>query len=265
MMTNTPKKNIDYDEIADTYDQRYKRAYGPGGIAAKLLGLARDVEAGMVLEIGCGTGHWLAVLKAACPRIYGIDFSLGMLQKARKQDEVFFLVRADANHIPFPDNIFDLVFCVNALHHFDNPNRFVGETRRLLKNGGALSVIGMNPHADRDRWFIYDYFQGTYKTDLGRYPSCGAIMDWMIAAGFDRVDWSVGERIVASRTGREILEEPILRKNGTSQLTLLTRDAYNAGIDRIEAAIQAAESAGEKIVFKADISLAMVTAWVQGE
>ena len=61
--------------------------------------------------------------------------------------------------------------------HLHNPSGFVNNAHRLLKQGGTLAVIGMNPHDGRDRWFLYDYFPGTYETDLSRYPSIDAIGD----------------------------------------------------------------------------------------
>jgi hypothetical protein len=117
----------------------------------------------------------------------------------------------------------------------------------------------MNPHGGRDRWFLYDHFPGTRETDLERYPSSGAIVSWMIDAGLDAVRCGVVERLRSSRTGREILGDPMLEKNATSQLILMTDEAYSAGIARIRAAVAEAEAAGEEVVFSADISLHMVT------
>ena len=46
-MSITP---INYDEVADTYDLRYERAYNQQGIAKKLLTLAHDIEAKQIAE-----------------------------------------------------------------------------------------------------------------------------------------------------------------------------------------------------------------------
>jgi len=155
--------------------------------------------------------------------------------------------------------VFDLVFCVNAFHHFDPPRVFVSEARRLLRPGGALAIIGMDPHRGRDRWYLYDYFAGTYATDLDRFPSGGTVLDWMVAAGFARVEWCLAEHIVHQHVGRAVLRDPILQKHGTSQLALLTDEAYAAGLGRIETALAEAEAAGKTLVFPVDISLTMVT------
>jgi hypothetical protein len=104
---------------------------------------------------------------------------------------------------------------------------------------------------------------GTREADLKRYPSSGAVTDWLIDAGFDVVRWRVVERLHDTRTGRGILDEPMLQKNATSQLTLLTDEEYSAGIARLRAAIAEAETVGEEIVFPVDISLQMVAGLVE--
>lgn len=133
------------------------------------------------------------------------------------------------------------------------------EARRMLRPGGALAIIGMNPHAGRDRWYLHEYFPGTRETDLRRYPSSGTLTDWMIAAGFEHVAWRVAARIMDTRVGAQIWDDPMLHKHATSQLAVLSDDMYAAGVARIETALAGAMAAGTAMVFPVDISLAMVT------
>lgn len=249
------RKAINYDEIACTYDKRYEGAYKPDGIASKLMNLAGETRAGRILEVACGTGHWLKILSGTA-RVYGMDLSFGMLQKAMEKQGAFHLINADIDYLPFSKNSFDMIICVNALHHFRNPSGFILNARKLLKPEAVLVVIGMNPHAAGDRWFIYDYFPGTYQTDLKRYPSPGTILDWMISSGLKNVHWQIGERIVAHRKGNNVFP---LSKDFTSQLTLLSPGEYKNGIARIESDLRAAEEKGETVIFPVDISLSMVT------
>jgi hypothetical protein len=81
----------------------------------------------------------------------------------------------------------------------------------------------------------------------------------MADAGFERVALEAIERINDPKHGRSVLEDPFLQKNACSQLALLTDDAYEAGLRRIEAALKAAEAAGEGLVFRTDLSIAMLT------
>ena len=259
-MSENFDRHINYDNVAPTYDQRY--AYYAGerrGVAGALLSLVHEVRAERILEVGCGTGHWLQVLRNVARGVYGVDRSLGMLKQAQASTGVTSLVRAHCNELPFRGCTFDLVFCVSALHHFDDPARFIRGSRSLIRPGGRLSVIGMDPHTGRDQWYLYDYFPGTYETDLKRYPSSGMLTDWMIAAGFDNVQWQVVERLVDTRIGKHVVDEPMLRKNATSQLTLLTDKEYEAGLKRIRTAVAESEALGKQRTFSVDISLAMVT------
>ncbi len=47
------------DRSAEGYDGRYESPYHHGGIASTLLDLVRTRNLRRVLEVGCGTGHWL--------------------------------------------------------------------------------------------------------------------------------------------------------------------------------------------------------------
>jgi ubiquinone/menaquinone biosynthesis C-methylase UbiE len=257
-MPKRREKNVDYDQVAPTYDGRFVHYAGAReGVGGALTELIREVRAERVVDVGCGTGHWLQVVGSLGCVVHGLDLSLGMLRRARSAGAAN-LIRGNAADLPFGPETVDLVFCVNALHHFAEAPLFIRNARELLRPGGALAVVGMNPHGGRDRWYLYDYFPGTRERDLERYESSGAIADWMVDAGFGAVRWQVVEKLCDSRTGKEILDEPMLQKNATSQLTLLTDEEYSAGIARIRAAVAKAEAVHEEIVFSADISLHMV-------
>jgi SAM-dependent methyltransferase len=187
-----------------------------------------------------------------------------MLSKAKERDAGLRPIRGRAGRLPFPTAAFDLAFCVNAIHHFVEQRRFVFEARRLLRSSGALAVVGMDPHGRRDHWYVYDTFDSTYQTDLERFPSWGEVMDWMTAAGFGQVAWRVVERINDPKFGREVLDDPFLRKESTSQLALLTDDAYAEGLHRIRAALDTADETGEQLVFRSDILMGMVVGQVLG-
>ena len=120
----------------------------------------------------------------------------------------------------------------------------------------------MDPCFLRDRWYIYDYFEGTYETDLTRFPSWGTVLDWLLAAGFEHVAWQPVEQIQEHKVGRAIFADPFLQKDACSQLALLSDEAYAAGLQRIEAALAAAGAQGETLTFATDLLLTMLTGWV---
>ena len=255
------KKQVDYDRIAATYDRRFVGG-DTRGVADALSALAQGLVPGRILEAGCGTGRWLAALQPLGGRLYGLDLSAGMLERAQQRQGLRRLVRGRAGQLPFPAAEFDLVYCVNAIHHFRSPRDFVFEARRLLRPGGALAVGTMDPRQLQSRWYVYEYFSGTYETDLARFPSWGTILDWMAAAGFRRIEWQPADQIVDAKVGRAVLDDYFLKKDACSQLSLLSDEEYQAGLRRIEAALAEAEATGEPVTFAVDLFLAMVVGWV---
>lgn len=111
--------------------------------------LADESPAGQGLEIGAGCGVMSAELLAACPtlRVVVTDYDPKMVHAARRTlrsvaDRVD-LAQADAAHLPFPDNRFDLVLAAAMLHHVPAWQDAVAQAVRVLRPGGRL--IGYDP------------------------------------------------------------------------------------------------------------------------
>jgi len=213
------KQRVDYDRVAPTYHRRFEKDR-PRPTVSALRALTRENGAGRVLGVGCGTGYWLVGLRSAADQIYGLDHSAGMLVQANVGCEKLLPVQGRAGQLPFASASFDLVYCVNAIHHFDHPRAFVFEAERLLRPGGSLAIAGMDPRAHRHKWYIYDYFDGTCDVDLGRFPPWRTVMDWTMSAGYGGAELRPVERIEDHKQGQEVLEDPFLRKDGASQLSL---------------------------------------------
>ena len=256
---------VDYDAIAPHYDARYDVNQLPG-IAGLLREAAAEAGAGrgLALEVGCGTGYWLGVLAAHTRHICGLDLSAGMLHRAQAHAPASGLAQGQAGQLPFASASFDLLLCVNALHHFPDQQAFIAESRRVLRPGGTWVNVGMDPHAGRDQWYLYDYFPGTLETDQQRFPSAGTLVDWVKAAGFERASRLTAERIRAVQRGAAVLDDPFLQKHGTSQLALLSDDAYQAGLARLTCDVAAAEAASQTLEFATDLWLSAVLAQAPG-
>jgi SAM-dependent methyltransferase len=252
----------DYDAIADRFDTRYG-LYAYDGVAETLRGFAGDAAA--VLEVGCGTGHWLAALQngASAPRFFaGIDPSAPMLARAKTAAPGAHLVRARAELLPWRDASFDRIVCINALHHFADRARFFAEARRVLRSGGGLLTIGKDPHTEHDTWWVYDYFDQTREIDRARFARVRTLRGDLTLAGFawsesfeaDHIEilHSAGEALAAGSAG------PIDR-GFTSQLTVLSEEEFQRGVDRLRAAN---EAAGGQLQLVADFRLYATVGWV---
>ncbi|AKU90089.1 methyltransferase domain-containing protein [Vulgatibacter incomptus] len=97
-----------------------------------------------LLDLSCGTGHLardLAMRPGAGP-VFGLDRSAAMLEEAHHQlsesGATVELIRADAAHLPFRDEVFAGVLDVAALHLYDEPSQVLAEVARTLAPGGAF-------------------------------------------------------------------------------------------------------------------------------
>jgi ubiquinone/menaquinone biosynthesis C-methylase UbiE len=258
------KKQVDYDQIAPDYDRRFAseddRRFTSAEMAGRgetLRALIAETGADRVLEVGCGTGHWLASLSPLACQLYGLDASTGMLRQAQRHG--LGLALGHARHLPFETGSFDIVYCVNAIHHFAKPRAFVLEAARILGPAGVLAVFGSDPHNACNSWYLYDYFDGTYERDLQRFPSWRDVQQWMTAAGLENVELREVEHIVDAKIGRDVLDDPFLRKSACSQLALLTDSAYAMGMRKLGAALREAEASGKTMIFKTELSVEMMT------
>ncbi len=258
---------VNYDQIAPTYNRRFEGDQ-PQPILKALLDIIGLSQIQKVLEVGCGTGFWLAGLEAmaiepAGLKLFGLDLSRGMLQQARVRNANVGLIQGRAESLPIEEESFDLIYCVHALHHFTRQQEFVTGCLHWLKPGGMLALIGSDPHPlnpfrPRGEWYVYKYFEGVLQTDLARFPSWGQVTNWMIGAGYARIEWQPIEDLNDSWQGVQVLADPFLDKKATSQLALLSEANYQAGLNRMRAAINAAQNAGVELEFHSVIHIDML-------
>ena len=98
-----------------------------------------------VLEIGCGIGTDGAQFAKAGANYTGIDLTEAAVDLAKQRFELFQLPGtfrvADAEHLDFPDNSFDLVYSHGVLHHTPDTAAAVREIHRVLRPGGKAVVM----------------------------------------------------------------------------------------------------------------------------
>jgi len=123
--------------------------------------LWKKVTAGLVLEVGVGTGHNLPHHPPGS-RIVGVDLSGRMLEKATSRHgesraDLSFS-QMDAQELAFPPDSFDTVVATFVFCSVPDPVRGLQEARRVLAPGGRLLLI---EHIRSPR------------------PALGRVMDWM--------------------------------------------------------------------------------------
>lgn len=246
-------RRVNYDTIAPGYDQRMGEGYLMG-VKPELCKLARQLQARQILDLGCGTGHSLQGVADGLPpvsRLHGLDFSAGMLSRARRLDASYRLVQASSPYPPFAPASFDLIFCAHAFHHFPEKRRVVRAAHHLLRPGSAFAIVNFDPReCQKTDWPIYEYFEGTYETDLIRFPAITEQEEMLREAGFQQVSSPLVQLISAEVVGEAIFDNYHIQKEACSQLILISAEAYQAGLARIQARITEAEARGETVVFR---------------
>ena len=222
---------VDYDGIASEFDRRYTRNQYEGTQSAliQFLGGGRPAT----LEVGCGTGHWLALIAPRLETTIGLDPSWNMLERAKQAAPQALLVRATAERIPFAAGSFERLFAINAFHHFTDHVAFVAECRRVLRPGGSFMTIGLDPSTGLDRWWVYDFFPAALAADRQRYPTTKRIREMLTAAGFVDAHTSIAQHMPTERTFEDAERLGLMERSSTSQLLVISDDDFASGMRRL--------------------------------
>ena len=135
-----------YTDWSDTYDQDRNLTRDLDEMVTKEI--LANLQCDSILEIGCGTGKNTALLARIGRQVLAIDFSPGMIEKAREKlslDNVSFTA-ADITHAwPGKDQSFDLVVCNLVLEHISDLSFIFGQAFRVLRDGGRFFVSELHP------------------------------------------------------------------------------------------------------------------------
>jgi ubiquinone/menaquinone biosynthesis C-methylase UbiE len=94
-----------------------------------------------ILEVGCGGGNILE--KAPMGELFGVDISVFIITKAKKKlGKKVHLFQANAQNLPFKDQLFKQVICSEVLEHLLDPYLSLKEIARILAPKG-IAVISV--------------------------------------------------------------------------------------------------------------------------
>lgn len=94
-----------------------------------------------VLDIACGTGYGIGLLKQTANFVVGVDIDNDALAEAKREGDV---ARADGLRLPFADESFDIVTSFETLEHLHERAAFLRELRRVLHTEGRLILSTPN-------------------------------------------------------------------------------------------------------------------------
>jgi len=136
-----------YDIFSHFYDQFIKlhSRDKQENLRKYLFELISLKENDRVLDLCCGTGANLVFMKKyVFNGIYcGIDFSRGMLRKAKEKIPEAILICGDVEYLPFRSEIFDVITYTYAFYELegDKVEKTLNEIKRVLKPEGKLYIM----------------------------------------------------------------------------------------------------------------------------
>lgn len=104
------------------------------------VGFSRVRPGDTVVEVGAGTGNFLALFAGVAGRRVAVDLTPAMLEQAREHGGMD-LVVGDGRRLPLRSASADLVASAQALHHVHRPAAVVKEMRRVAKAGGRVLLV----------------------------------------------------------------------------------------------------------------------------
>ena len=107
---------------------------------------------GRILDIGCGSGRALSLLKERGWDTYGVELNAQAVDIARNKLNLK-VELGSINDIEFQDNFFDVLTMSHTLEHMPNPKETLRKVNKVLKPGGTLITIIPNVNSFEARIF----------------------------------------------------------------------------------------------------------------
>ena len=133
------KKGIaeEFDRAAGGFAERTMNRFD----AMDIAGFSQVSPTDTVLEVGAGTGNFLAHFEGVSARRMALDLTAGMLRQARERHTGLDLVQGDAFMLPFRSGSIDLAATAQALHHIWKPVPVLMELRRVAGQDGKVLIV----------------------------------------------------------------------------------------------------------------------------
>lgn len=96
------------------------------------------------LDVGCGDGSFAALAKEKFKEVYGIDISEIAIEKAKARGVDVKKVDLNVEQLPYPNEHFDTVVCLEVIEHILDPDILLKEIHRVLVKDGCLLLSTPN-------------------------------------------------------------------------------------------------------------------------
>ncbi len=173
---NLLKKSKAYYEDNDYYEIFSIAEDGENKVKKYLEGIGKNK---IILDAGCGTGKFLAVLEKEAKKYIGIDLSQNQLNKAKEKalKESSEFKKSDLSKIDLDNESVDIVvssWVLGTIIDIDERNKCLNELKRVLKKGGKIILVenaensefeDIRNHADKTKLYNEWILGNNFKRD----------------------------------------------------------------------------------------------------
>ena len=236
----------DYSATADSYDRtRYAIGY------ELIVGMATAsgvIDAGVLLDAGCGTGNYTAALAPYFSHIEAVDMNPEMLNVAREKlaqhvssGKVRFH-QSFLDVLPMPSDSVDAAMLNQVLHHLPVEPRWSAHVRvfaelgRVVRSGGLLSINTCSLEQLRDGFWCYALIPETVIEVQRRHLPLDTLESLLDDAGFQPTARIVPVSAVLQGTAYHDAHGPLdaAWRKGDSMWALPSADELDAAMARVE-------------------------------
>jgi len=136
-----------FEGAAGAWDELRTELFAPRFELLGLLGLLEPTW--VVGDLGCGTGHFALAASPFVKAVIGVDGSRAMLDVARTRLAELGNVelrQGDLASLPIADGSLDVAVLNLVLPYASDPGRVILEAARVLRPGGRVLVVDLQPH-----------------------------------------------------------------------------------------------------------------------
>jgi len=165
----------------------------------KLTGLPPGAR---VIDLGCGSGTFTALLARAGFDCVGLDISAKLVAVGRRKHPQIEFVAGDIERLPFPAASFDGALLSGVVHHFPDPAPCAAETFRLLRPRGRF--LAFDPNRMNPFMWLYRDRASPFYSSVGVTENERPVLAREVAAVFERAGFAVSSHYLSGLAYRYV-------------------------------------------------------------
>ncbi len=145
-----------FESWSKTYERSLAQFFMFDRVHRTILGLIPpDLKPGDILDLGCGTGRLLRRCASRWPaaRLFGIDPTEGMIEKARELTAGATFYNSPAESLPLADGSIDLALSTVSFHHWQDQAQGLRQITRVLRPGARFYLADLVTPFDLNQLF----------------------------------------------------------------------------------------------------------------